>query len=603
MPRQEAARLFPGDRVRAELSASGEVESLEVIEHAIREVVGTFRRSGDRRGGVLGWVRFERRNAREDIPVTLASKGSLPPDGHWVRIELRFRDHGPFPVTGRLVEALGLTIPASSDIGMIAGELGLVEAHAPEAIAEAEAFPREVSRGGRTDLTNVPFLTIDGETARDFDDAVHVDHRDGGFTLWVAIADVSTYVRVGSALDSEARARGTSVYFPERAFHMLPSALSEGLCSLKPGVPRLAFTCRAELDQDGRPRKTELFESVIRSRRRATYTEIEAERSRNEGNRDWEFAAHFGLFRLLRRRRLGRGALDFDLPEAETKVDAEGNPTSIRRLIRNDAHRLIEEFMIAANEAVTVWAIDRKIPFLYRVHDEPARKSISEFAANAAASGKKLHLSPERPLVRVLSEYLREIAEHPLADYLNYLLLRSLKQAVYSEVNAGHFGLASVAYTHFTSPIRRYPDLVVHRLLRAALRGQKPARAAELEAIAAHCSHRERVAADAERQAVRLKQARFMAAHLGEEFDGVVVHVADSGVIVRFEDPFVEGFLPWDASSGPAPRVGTRLRVSVVRTDLEARRVELALLGARARRPDGARQFPPRGRHRRRMRS
>ena len=260
---------------------------------------------------------------------------------------------------------------------MVAAEYSLVEHHSAAAEREAREFGAEVDLGElerRRDLRGVAFITIDGETARDFDDAVFVERRKSGYVLWVAIADVSHYVTPGSALDRESRSRGTSVYFPERAFHMLPRALSENLCSLKPDVPRLSLVARMEFDRKGERESVEVMEAVIQSRRRATYEQIQAEHEANRRDPAWEFAAHFELYRTLRETRSARGSIDFDLPESEVRVEPDGEVLSITRRDRVDSHRLIEEFMIAANEAVTAWMMERRWPFVYRVHDVPATR-------------------------------------------------------------------------------------------------------------------------------------------------------------------------------------------------------------------------------------
>ncbi|NDD93028.1 VacB/RNase II family 3'-5' exoribonuclease, partial [bacterium] len=417
---------------------------------------------------------------------------------------------GPFHVTGSVLDVYGEELPASADVGMIAAEYGLIEEHSKEAESEARSFRLEVpgkDLDGREDLRQVPFITIDGETARDFDDAVYVERRKSGYRLWVAIADVSHYVTPGTALDKEALSRGTSVYFPERAFHMLPHALSTHLCSLRPHEPRLAMVCWIDYDRSGRPHDVDVMEAVIESKRRATYTEIAQEFTEHGQDKDWQYRPHFELYQLIRKSRVDRGSIDFDLPEADVLVDAQGEPQEIVNRSRNDAHRLIEEFMIAANEAVTRWMMERQWPFVYRIHDEPSLASLQKFEALAATVGIQVNLSSGEVSPKKLAEVVRRVEGHAAQDLINMALLRSLKQAIYSSTHGIHYGLASEAYTHFTSPIRRYPDLVVHRLIRWALDVQKGALKSlkkqerddleeELGEVSEHCSYRERVAAE-----------------------------------------------------------------------------------------------------------
>jgi ribonuclease R len=566
--------------------------------------------TGTERGG---WVVYERKRAREEIwvpKVNLRAKA-----GDWVKAKLTFHEKGPFNVTAELTEVFGTELPASADIGMISAEYNLIEEHPRDAVEEAERFKLALDERNRRDLRDVPFITIDGETARDFDDAVYVARGEQGFILWVAIADVSHYVAPGTALDREARSRGTSVYFPERAFHMLPRALSENLCSLRPNEPRLAMTAKMHFDAKGKRVKTELMESIIESRRRATYNEIQKEWDENRNNLDWKFRPHFDLYQLLRAARSRRGSIDFDLPEAEVRVDAQGVPISIRNRERWDSHRLIEEFMISANEAVTEWIMTLGWPFVYRVHDEPAETSLVKFQKLATTVGVTVSLN-EKDISRVLSDVVRRLEGHPAQALLNMALLRSMKQAQYSATHGGHFGLASEAYTHFTSPIRRYPDLVVHRMLRMALRvlrkkEPKPKDLGklerELEEVAEHCSYRERIAADAERESIKLKQVRAMIPRLGDEFTGRVIGMANAGLFVEILDPYCEGLISGDSMVDDfyqfneermvfvgkrkkrAFRIGDQVEVRALRADIDRRQIDFGLLGKidRVDRPAG----------------
>jgi ribonuclease R len=610
VPPREAQTLFHGDRVQVSIDSEGDVTEVEILEHRFREIVGRFSPhfSGTERGG---FVIYERKRAREEVFVPKVGPGVR--SGDWVRAKLEFHEEGQYLVTAEITEVYGQELPASADLGMVAAEYNLVEEHSPEAVDEAQSWRLEIpgkDLEGREDLRDVPLITIDGETARDFDDAVYVEPHHGGFILWVAIADVSHYVTLGSALDRDARSRGTSVYFPERAFHMLPGALSENLCSLRPNEPRLALVSKIEFDRQGKRKKTEVIEAVIESKRRATYNQIQAERDANEHNRDWEFTAHFDLYKILRKARSDRGSIDFDLPEAELNVQPDGEVISIKQRPRLDAHRLIEEFMIAANEAVTDWIMARKWPFIYRVHEEPAQQSLQKFQQLAATLG--VHFSLESSGKKAsspkdMAELIRRLEGHPAQHMLNMAFLRSMKQAIYSATHGIHYGLASPGYTHFTSPIRRYPDLVVHRLLRHAVRVEqkrekKPGEKdfsrmdEELNEICEHCSYRERLAADAERESIKLKQVRAMTKHLGEEYDAEVTGMTDSGLFVKITDPYCEGMVSVESMTDDfyqyneermvmygrrkkrTFKIGDPMRVRVLRADIEKRQIDFGMI-------------------------
>ena len=612
IPPREADRLFHGDRVEVTVSSRGEVMGLKVIEHRFRELVGRFEPHLSPRGQLerSGWVIYERKRAREEIYIPQVSTEIKA--GDWIQAKLTFHEKGPHRVTAEIVKHFGETLPASADVGMIAAEFNLIEEHPEDAEKEARSFVldlSEVEKGIRDDLRDVPFITIDGETARDFDDAVYVERvKGGGYILWVAIADVSHYVRPGTALDRDAHSRGTSVYFPERAFHMLPRALSESLCSLKPREARLAFVSKMFFDASGTRTRTEMMEAVIESKRRATYNEIAKEFEVHGKDATWEYAPHFELYRLIRKTRSDRGSIDFDLPEAEVVVDSTGEPIRIENRDRLDSHRLIEEFMIAANEAVTEWALERKWPFIYRVHEEPTEQAIDKFQRLAANAGIPLKLTGgQRNLNMILADLVRRIDGHAAQTLLNMQLLRSMRQAVYTAQHDIHFGLASKAYTHFTSPIRRYPDLVVHRLLREALRGEKKhapradekrlkALQEDLELTAEHCSYRERIASEADREAIKLKQVRMMLKHVGDEFDGKVLGMIEAGFFVQIQDPWVEGLVSRDSLSDDfytfdeeamtftgrrtrkTFRIGDAVKIRVLRADIDKRTVDFGLV-------------------------
>lgn len=607
---RDAESFFHGDRVEVTVNASGEIFNIRVLQHRFRELVGRYNPHPieHSRGG---WVIYERKKAREEVYAPQG--GGTAKAGDWVKAKLHFHEKGPLPVTAEVIEVYGESLPASADIGMVASEYNLIEEHSQASIREAESKRLEVpgrDLEGREDLRKVPFITIDGETARDFDDAVFVERRKSGFILWVAIADVSHYVTDGSALDQEARSRGTSVYFPEKAFHMLPRALSENLCSLRPDEPRLSMVAKMEYDARGKRTHTEVMEAVIQSKRRATYNQIQAEWVESEGSPDWLYAPHFELFAQIRKQRLERGSIDFDLPEAELKVSPDGEVISITNRARLESHRLIEEFMIAANEAVTEWMMERTWPFVYRIHDEPALDSLQRFQELAATVGVRFSIEKSTS-PKVMADLVRTLEGHPAQALLNTALLRSMKQAIYSSTHGIHYGLASEAYTHFTSPIRRYPDLVVHRMIREALRVEKRlARMPQgkdrdrletsLAEICEHCSYRERLASDAERESIKLKQVRAMLPKLGEEFDGKIVGMIEPGMFASIQEPFVEGFISREAMMDDfyqfneermifygrrkkrTFKIGDPVRIRLLKADIDKRTIDFGLLDGEA---------------------
>lgn len=601
VPRRYSEKLFHGDRVEVAANKRGEILELEVLEHRLSELVGRFYPANhpDRKSGRFV---YESKKSKEEFYVP-AYKGSVEP-GHYVRAKIQYHTTGRYPATAEIEEIFGENIPASEDIRMVAGEYGLKEGHSAASIREAEEHRLYVpgkDERGREDLRKIPFITIDGETARDFDDAVFVEKTKQGYTLWVAVADVSHYVTEDSALDKEAKEKGTSVYFPERAFHMLPKALSENLCSLRPGEPRLAMVSKIFFSKDGKKQSVEVLEAIIQSHRRATYNEIESERKKSERDESWEFYDHFELYKKLRKARNERGSLDFELPEYEILVDAMGEPTEIQRRERLDPHRLVEEFMISANESVTEWMLERDQAFIYRIHEEPAEQSLYRFKELAKSFGVKINFKRGEVRPQMLAEILKTLEGHPAQELLNSSLLRSMKQAVYSATHLGHFGLASEAYTHFTSPIRRYPDLVVHRLIRRTLRKQnknddKEEVEKKLKTICEHSSLRERLAAEAERELKRVKQVRIMKKYLGHEFNGKVNGMSPKGLFIQIIDPFVEGFIDKESMDDDwyefneermifygkkkkrTFKVGDTVKIQVVRADLDRRQIELALV-------------------------
>jgi ribonuclease R len=493
---------------------------------------------------------------------------------------------------GRVVEILGRPGDFGVDVEIMIRRFHLPHRFSAEVRAEVQSVPATIPAeeiAGRRDFRDFDIVTIDGETARDFDDAVWVERLDKGrFALQVHVADVSHYVRTGSVLDASARERGTSVYFPDRAVPMLPADLSTGICSLNPKQDRLVMSALLTIDSNGAIVGAEFHRGVIRSVERMTYTNVFGVLEGDVALRERyaplveRFELMQELAMILNRRRHKRGSIDFDLPEAEIQFDEFGRMTGVTRSERNVAHRIIEEFMLAANEAVAQRLAAMKGPAIYRIHEKPEGKRVLEFEQLAHSFGHTLGIeAPLRKFDRThrrrdgsksrhtdyvasaeievsprnYQRLIKQIEGTPEERILSYLMLRSLKQARYSDKNQGHFALATKLYTHFTSPIRRYPDLVVHRLLKALLtqdpdspytqaENNGPYAAGDLEAIAYETSFTERRAADAERALIQWKKARFMEERLGDEFDALVIQVSKAGLFVELLELFVEGLVP-----------------------------------------------------------
>jgi ribonuclease R len=460
---------------------------------------------------------------------------------------------------------------------------------------------------GREDLRHLPFVTIDGETAKDFDDAVAIERLpDNGHRLWVAIADVAHYVAASGAIDREALHRGTSVYFPGSCLPMLPEALSNGICSLNPQVDRLVMVAELDFDGRGHRQQARFFAGIIHSRARLTYTDV----AKILVDRDPELRANYAsLVEMLeimgelaeRRiaRRHERGSLDFDLPEAEIVLGLRGRPEQIVRSERNLAHRLIEEFMLVANEAVAEWLDRQRLPLIFRIHEPPSEDKLATFQEFIAHFNQGLAIPAEGVKPKLLQELLERVAGTPEEKLINHVLLRSLPQARYAVENRGHFGLAANCYCHFTSPIRRYPDLIIHRLLRRQLRlsDDHERLPASLEEMAERSSHCERRAMEAERDIVNLKKCQFMQERIGEEHRGFVVSVQPFGFFVELEEIFVEGlvhvssladdYYQFDEAThsltGMSRRrrftIGDSVAVTVHRVDPDRREIDFRLAG------------------------
>jgi ribonuclease R len=570
---------------------------------------------------------------------------------------------------GRVIEVLGREDDFGVDVEIVIRKHHLPHVFPANVLDEARAVAHldEEEAAGRRDFRDLPIVTIDGETAKDFDDAVFVRQhggKDGTWELQVHIADVAQYVTAGTALDLEARLRGTSVYFPDRAVPMLPQELSSDICSLRPEEDRLVLSCIMMIDPEGEIRSYEVTPGVIRSARRMTYTQVHGIISGDQPTREQfgplvpEFERMYELARLLNRKRQRRGSIDFDLPEPVIEFDSKGAMQSIVRSERSWANRLIEEFMLSANECVASWLQNLDVPSLYRIHEKPEPRRVVEFESVAAGFGYSLGLGPlpvkrmtmksERrehrsqgdrgsgqgrqprqyevpediPVTpRMYQQLALKIAGKPEERILAHLMLRSLRQARYSEKNEGHFALAAPCYTHFTSPIRRYPDLIVHRIAKAVLASgvsgigvpakltakasrpteeiaheAAPISEAELADIAYESSQAERRAEDAERELMEWKKVKFMQDRIGDDFDAMILSVTKYGCFVELDSLFIEGLVPIMSlqgdyytfrentrqiigeHSGRRYSMGDRVRVVLDRVDSVQRRLQFSIL-------------------------
>ena len=573
-----AARGMHGDRVavrlkRVEPDGRAHGEIVDVLRRAHPSIVGEFR---IRRKGSVVVPHDDRIRQWIAIPEGMEMPAAQPfvhrVGARTVQVEsledlegmivtaeiLNFGDDGERPV-GRVIEVLGHPESFGIDVEILIRSHHIPHEFPEEALEQARGIPgpipaEEIAR--RRDFRDLAIVTIDGETARDFDDAVWVDRlANGNFALQVHIADVSHYVRPGTPIDREALLRGTSVYFPDRAVPMLPVELSTDQCSLRPHEDRLVLSALLEIDSRGDVVSQEFCRGVIRSSARLTYTEVH--------NRIADFPLMHELAMILNRKRERRGSIDFDLPEPLLEFDEFGEMTGVKRAPRNMAHRIIEEFMLAANEAVASHLEQAGVPMIYRIHERPDPKRVMEFEDVATHFGYSLGAGAT-PVKRLRGETLAldnpnlssksyqrlvaKIAGKPEERILSYLMLRSLKQARYSEQNVGHFALAALSYTHFTSPIRRYPDLIVHRILSAQMDGE--VYEANIRGIADSTSETERRAAEAERELVEWKKVKFMIDRVGDEFQALIISTTRFGFFVELEDLFIEGLVPIDALPG-----------------------------------------------------
>ncbi|HUF18128.1 MAG TPA: ribonuclease R [Thermoanaerobaculia bacterium] len=585
-----------------------EAEVSKVLQRAHRTVVGRFHLD-DR-----PWVTpFD---AKLDSDIRIPPDATMDArDGEMVNVEIERYASQNADASGRVVEVLGMIGDPGVDIEVVIRKHGIPHQFPDDVLRAADSIPSEISVdeiAGRVDLRERVIITIDGETAKDFDDAVDVERLDNGnYQLGVHIADVSHYVTEGSLLDREAFERGTSVYFPGRAVPMLPERLSNGICSLNPRVDRLTFSAVLEIDPKGRVLDRRMFRSVIRTSERMTYTDVNAlltdpdpkleERYRNILD---HLRRMHELYEILRKRRTARGSIDFDLPSADVLLGEQGEIESIIATQRNVAHRLVEEFMLAANEAVARQLVLASQPGLFRVHQQPDPRKLEDLKSILEEFKVPLRGDIEEIRPGELQRVLNKVAGTPESLFLTELVLRSMKRAFYADESLGHFALALQHYCHFTSPIRRYPDLIVHRRLgelvaEGPLHGDQLARVeSKHPAIALQSSERERRAEGAEREVLEWKKVVFMRDKVGLEFDGRITGVMPFGLFVELEEVFVQGMVPvatiggdfWvfaerehrlrGEQSAREFRLGDPVRVRVESIDEDRRQVEFRLVAS-----------------------
>lgn len=600
---------FHKDLVQVELLPQNrgkkqEAAVVKIVERGIKTLVGTF----DKTSAGFGFVIPDQEKIGTDIFVSAEhSKGAM--DGHKVVVELTAYGDDRHKPEGKIVEILGHIQDPGVDILSVIKGFELPAAFGDRVMHQAERVPEEVLESdlaGRMDLRDVQMVTIDGEDAKDLDDAVSLIKENGLYRLGVHIADVSNYVQENSAMDREALKRGTSVYLVDRVIPMLPHRLSNGICSLNQGVDRLAISCLMRIDDKGNVIDYQLAETVIRVDRRMTYTNVKKILEEEDDGlcKEYEdFLPMFGLMRelavILREKRSKRGSIDFDFPESKIILDEQGKPTAIKPYERNTATRIIEEFMLIANETVAEHFYWMEVPFLYRTHEKPDQEKVRQLAAFLRGFGYQLRTGREEIHPKELQKLLARIDGTPEEMLISRLTLRSMKQARYTVECTGHFGLACKHYCHFTSPIRRYPDLQIHRIIKEQLRGRLGEERIlyyqnRLPDVAVQTSKRERRADEAERETNKIKKAEYMESHIGEIYEGVICGVTGWGIYVELQNT-VEGMvhvakLPGDyyyydehayemagQDTGRRYRLGQRIRVCVDEVDRLIGRVDFSI--------------------------
>ncbi|MBO9489641.1 ribonuclease R [Endozoicomonas sp. G2_1] len=614
----EMVRVFHGDIAsailvdRADKKGRQEVRILEVIEPRKAPIVGRYFVENH-----IAFVVPDDARINQDIIIPAEDKLGAR-HGQIVVVELTHRPSKRSNAIGKVVEVLGDHMAPGMEIDIALREHDLPHKWSQQVLDEIEPLADEVpeaAKASRVDLRDLPLVTIDGEDARDFDDAVYCQTKaSGGWRLWVAIADVSYYVRPGSALDEEAIARGNSVYFPSQVIPMLPEKLSNGLCSLNPDVDRLCMVCEMTISAKGKLSGSKFYPAVMRSKARLTYTKVAAILEGDEALIEQyqplvsDLQELHNMYLALDQARLSRGAIAFETEESRFIFNADRKIESIEPLIRNDAHKIIEECMILANVATAKFVEKHQMPGLFRVHDKPGEEKYRNFLQYLRELGVEFSLkgSESEPEPSDYGAILAKVADRPDQELIQTMLLRSMKQAVYQSDNLGHFGLALPQYSHFTSPIRRYPDLVIHRVIKAVLEGQNNSAANDgcyaypVEAVVElgeHCSMTERRADEATRDVADWLKCEFMQDHVGDDFTGVISTVTNFGFFVRLSELHIEGLVHISSlgrdyyhfdqvrlslvgeQTNNKYRVGDLVKVQVVSVNLDEKKIDLMLYG------------------------
>ena len=608
LPPREMRGVLHGDRIIARLvgfDKRGRPEGaiVEVLTRANKQLVGRYYREDN-----VGFVVPENRKIHQDILIGRSKKNHVK-SGQYVQVEITHQPDRHTQPVGNIIEILGDKMSANLAVDIAVRSFEIPAEWSEEVMNEAGKYSSKIKireDEQREDLRELPLVTIDGEDARDFDDAVFCQPQGSGWRLLVAIADVSQYVRPGSALDQEALTRGNSVYFPQKVIPMLPEVLSNGLCSLKPEVDRLCQVCELNVNKQGIVKHYRFFEAVMRSAARLTYTEVASILLNNDKSLNRKYSnliPHlndlYRLFEVMHHHRESQALIDFDALEASFEFSKEGKIKHIHVFQRNDAHRLIEEFMLAANVAAAEYLLKNNETVLFRVHASPNQEKLDGLRTLLGEVGLSLGGGAD-PTARDYAKLLDEIKNREDKHLIEMVLLRSMPLAIYSDENIGHFGLAFPAYTHFTSPIRRYPDLLVHRAIKKNMKflssDNYPYTNENMHQFGEHCSMTERRADEATRDVEQWYKCEYMSTRIGEEFEGTISSVTSFGLFVELDDIFIEGLvhitgLPVDyyhydpvghrlkgERTGCTYRLANRVRVKLVRVDMDDRKIDFELL-------------------------
>lgn len=613
IPAREMRAVFDGDIVLVRVTNPQERRHegviVEILERNTHQIVGRFFEEGG-----IPFVDPDDKSITQNVLIA-AGETANAKTGQFIVVEITVQPTKRRQAVGRVIEILGDRLTPGMEVELAIRSHELPYQWPAEVLREAKQLPvdvLEVDKQNRENLRHLPFVTIDGEDAKDFDDAVYCELNEGGWKLFVAIADVGHYVKPKTALDNEAQLRGNSVYFPTKVLPMLPEALSNNLCSLRPNQDRLVLVCEMHVNEEGCVKKYRLYEAVIHSQARLTYTEVAAMLAGKQTKPALlpHLQELYRLYTKLLKQRINRGAIEFSTTETRIEFDQKGKIKRIVPLVRNEAHRIIEECMLAANESTSLWLQKADIPTLYRVHEGPDEQKLKDLRDFLKILN--LRFPAKKPTPMDYAKLLEKIEKRPDAHLLQTVLLRSLRQAIYTPKNVGHFGLSYEGYCHFTSPIRRYPDLIVHRGIKYLLKRQPQEQFFYTEKdmlhLGEHCSTTERRADLATRDAVDWLKCEYMLDKVGQAFSGRIVDVTAFGVFVQLDHVYVEGLVHITAltndyyihdqvqrllrgkHSGKIYRLGDPLNIIVARVDLDERKIDFAL-------PEEA-QSPPKNKKR-----